>query len=139
MPGGQGAPLVVTDIETRMVFNSQDNGIQPQITLYLENQGNGKIININNINSLCSSQPINKEDINTISLEAEIFSLNGNINLECKPDNPIEIKKASTKIVCTSPELFGLGVGTFTSPIHIKIDYGYMTTISKDIKIKKHQ
>ena len=35
--------------------------------------------------------------------------------------------------------LFGLGVGTFTSPIHIKIDYGYMTTISKDIKIKKHQ
>lgn len=137
LPGGQGAPVVVKDIETRMIFKSQENSIQPQFTLYLDNRGGGRIINKNNLYSFCSSQPIENEDINTISLEAEIFSLNGDIDLECKPENPIKMKKDVTKVVCTSPELLSLDVGTYTSPIHITIDYGYMTTISKEIKIKK--
>jgi hypothetical protein len=137
LSSGQGAPVAVTKIETRIIFKSQENTIQPQFTIHLKNMGQGNIINRNNIHSICSSQSIGIEELNVISLEAEIFGLSGNIQLDCKPKNPIKIKDKSTKVVCTSPESLSTEAGTYLSPIHITLDYGYTTTISKDITIKR--
>ena len=137
LSGGQGAPVTVTEIETRMLFKSQENAIQPQFTIHLKNRGDGNIININNIHDVCSSQSIETEELSAISLEAEIFSFNGNIQLNCKPENPIKIKEKNIKVICISPETLSAEEGTYLSPLHITLDYGYTTTISKDITIKR--
>ena len=137
LQGGQGAPITVTEIETRMLFKSQENKIQPQFTIQLKNKGQGSIINKNNIYTTCSSQSIEKEELNVVSLNAEIFGFSGNIQLDCNPKNPIRMIDGGAKVICTSPTKLNADVGTYLSPLHITIEYGYLTTISKDITIKK--
>ena len=137
LQGGQGGPIAVTKIETRMLFKSQEDTVQPQFTLHLKNKGQGIVINKDNIYTICSSQSIEKEELNEISLEAELFGFDGNIQLDCKPENPIRMKDEIATVICTSPTRVGIDMGTYPSPLHINIEYGYMSTISKDITIKR--
>ena len=137
LQGGQGAPIAVTKIETRMLYKNKENAIQPQFTIHLKNKGDGQVINKNNIHEICSPQSIKNEEIDVISLNVEMFSLKGNTQLDCEPKNPIKLKKGIAKINCISPELLSVDVGTYPSPLHITLNYGYTTTISKDIIIKR--
>ena len=135
--GGQGSPVTVTKIETRMLFKSQEKTIQPQFTIYIKNKGNGNIINRNNIHIICSSQSIETEELSVISFGAELFGLSGNTQLDCEPKNPIKIKEEGIKVTCISPTTLNTDIGTYFSPLHITIEYGYMSTISKDVTIKR--
>ena len=40
-------------------------------------------------------------------------------------------------MICSFTEKLNQKEGTYLTPLHIKVDYGYTTTISKDITIKK--
>lgn len=135
--GGQGAPVAVTKIETTMFYHSQENQIEPRFTIYIENKGNGNVINKYKIEEICSSTATEEGDYNLIDITAELFERTTPIKLNCKPENPIKLKEKQRKVVCTYTEGINTDSGTYTTPLHINIDYGYTTTISKDITIKK--
>ena len=137
LSNGQGAPVTVTSIGTRMIFKSEENEIIPQFTIKIENKGDGTIISRYNLENVCSAQSIGKEELKKIDFKAELFGDYGNVDLECSPDNPIDMKGKKVEIVCTSPKGLSTKSGTYLSPLHTTIEYGYMKIISKDIKIKK--
>ena len=134
---GQGAPVTITKIETRMFHHTQENTIEPQFTIHLENRGSGNVINKDNLDSFCSSGPLEEGDLNHLSFSAELFMYGEPIGLDCKPENPIKLKNRKRKMICSFTEKLNQKEGTYLTPLHIKVDYGYTTTNSKDITIKK--
>lgn len=134
---GQGAPVTITKIETRMFHHTQENTIEPQFTIHIENRGKGNVINQNNLESFCSSNPLEENDLNRLSFSAELYMYGEAISLDCKPENPTKLKNKKRKVICSFTERLNQKEGTYLTPLHIKMNYGYTTTISKDITIKK--
>jgi len=140
--GGQGAPVAITKIETRML--PQDDKVKPHFLIYIKNQGNGEVVNLNEVENVCKGEPLKYTDVNTITIMA---SLSGK-PLQCGINNDpgpavIRLKDKEKMIRCTLEpkegeiELIDINKDAYVTPLSIELDYGYTFTISKDIIIEK--
>ena len=157
---GQGAPVAITKIETRML--PQDNAkVKPHFIIHVKNAGNGQVIkngiaeksnpsnlkeiNKNAIEKACSSESLSYKDFNVLNAKA---SLSGVI-LDCDPKEgmqqtaEIRIKDKEDIVRCTyegdAKNVGGIdaSLDPYTAQLKIELDYGYTFTISKDIIIEK--
>ena len=137
--GGQGAPVAVTKIETRMLLQD-DNKVKPHFIIYVKNKGNGEVVDLDKIKNVCSSEKLEYTDFNTLVVSA---SLSG-VPLKCGEEEgegpaTIRLRDKEDIIRCTLEEGGGIDAtkGAYTAPLRIEFDYGYTFTISKDIIIEK--
>jgi len=136
---GQGGPLSISDIEVRMLID-QPGGqtyIRPQLKIHFLHQGTGTIMKAGNTNIACSGKPFP----NGIQSRAAIIDLKlsqyGLSDFECFPNEIILIGNEDT-ITCTLKSgRINKNRGTFKSPLTITYAYGYVSSLSKEIKIKK--
>ena len=126
MSGGQGAPVAVTKVEPRI----SSEGIY--FTIYIQNVGKGKVIST----SKYSSCPFNVDynDINKVLVQA---SLPYDSSPECTPTgtnyNPVILSNSgSGAITC---RFNNPGGQAYKTPLKIRIDYVYSSSIKKDIEI----
>jgi len=147
---GQGAPVAVTKIETRML--PQDDGkIKPHFLIHIENKGNGEVVNTERFRQACTSKPLEYADFNTLNVS---ISLSGvplkcderectGTEKECPAIARLRSKKGGIEkredvIRCTYEKDGGItSTDAYTSSLKIELDYGYTFTISKDIIIEK--
>lgn len=140
---GQGAPVTVTKIETRMLPAIEANKVKPHFIIFIANKGNGEVINPNKdkediIKKACTSKPLNYTDFNTLKITA---SLPQGV-LKCSETQPagpttVRLKEKEDMIRCTLDEGIDIGRDAYTAPLRIELEYGYTFTISKDIIIEK--
>lgn len=128
----QGAPVAITKIETRMV--SKDDTIIPSILIYVQNKGKGQVLNYNPayIRSACTNEPKNTDTWNVISVEAIL----GNDQLTCTPA-PLHLKNKEDFVKCELPSGIDKTRSAYTSTLQISLRYGYTSTISKEIELKR--
>ena len=138
--GGQGAPVAVTKVETRML--PQDDGkIKPHFLIYVKNAGNGQVVNISKIDRACSSEPLDYKDFNTLKVNATLSGA----ELDCDPADgmqktaEVRLRDKEDLIRCTYDEDGGINAGSdaYVAPLRVELDYGYTFTISKNIIIEK--
>jgi hypothetical protein len=133
---GQGAPVAVTKIETRMLPQDNDE-VKPHFIIYIENKGNGEVIDKSKLDTACSSKALKYTDFNVIKISA---SLSGK-PLVCSVDKEgmIRLREKEDMIRCESKEEDDIPKNrdAYTSPLKIELDYGYTFTISKNIIIEK--
>ncbi|MCK5107359.1 MAG: membrane lipoprotein lipid attachment site-containing protein [Nanoarchaeota archaeon] len=137
--GGQGAPLSITEVETKMVYNDEQENIMPTFLITIKNKGSGTVFRENYEQSFCSPTGIDQNDLNVIDVEVEINHNGGMYNLACTPEGDIKLIDNERKIICKDFEGFSVEDGTFQTPLNIKLRYGYAEIISEDIQIKKLQ
>lgn len=157
---GQGAPLVVTKIETRMLPQQDSGKVKSHFIIHIKNSGNGQVIRrevreegkepINILERVCSSEPLSymkNKDFNTFNVMA---TLSG-VELDCNPEEDIgpgateaRLREKEDMIRCTyvkkdidGKEGIDADIDAYTAPLKIEMDYGYTFTISKDIIIEK--
>ncbi len=142
---GQGAPVAVTKVETRML--PQDDGkIKPHFLIHVKNAGNGEVIDPGKIEVACKSEALDYRDFNTIIVSA---SLSGT-QLRCSKDAgavpgpvTIRLREKEDLIRCTydgkDDDKGGIdaGLDAYVAPLKVELDYGYTFTISKNIIIEK--
>lgn len=137
--GGQGAPLTITEVETKMVYNDEEKIIIPTFLISLKNKGSGTIFRENYEQSYCSPTGINQDDLNIVDVEIKINHEGGMYNLECAPEGDIKLIDGERKIICKDNAGFSIEDGTFQTPLNIKLRYGYAEVISENIQINKLQ
>ena len=151
---GQGAPLVITKIETMMLPQQDETKIKPHFIIHVKNSGNGQVIRreateegkpVNILEKVCSSEPLSymkEKDFNTFNVKAMLSG----VELDCNPDENIgpgvteaRLREKEDMIRCTYDKDGGIGIESdaYTAPLKIELDYGYTFTISKDIIIEK--
>ena len=139
---GQGAPVAITKIETRMLPFT-DNGvdkIKPHFIIFIENKGNGEVVNVSKLIFTCSSSALKYVDFNVVKITASLpqGDLKCSENSEPGPTT-IRLREKEDMIRCTLETEGGVDIGrdAYTSPLKIELEYGYTFTISKNIIIEK--
>ncbi len=160
--GGQGAPLAITKIETNIIpYTDYDDTVyvRPQFIIHIQNKGNGDVVNKEKLSEACSAAGLDRYDYDLVFLEKIMLSdeylvyrfngynsethkeieITGDTDtIECTP-NPIKIDKDKDNYIrCTvNPGLIRQDQAAFTTPLYIDLDYGYTTSIAKDVTIEK--
>jgi len=136
---GQGAPVSVTKVETRML--PQDNGkVKPHFLIHVKNAGNGEVIDADKVKSACTSEALSYRDFNALVVKA---SLSG-VPLKCsenKESEPVIVRLRDKEdlIRCTYERDGGInsGADAYIAPLKVELEYGYTFTESKNIIIEK--
>ena len=162
-PKGQGAPVAITRVESRML--DKDDKIIPNFIIHIENKGNGNVIKrrndaqettppqatqMSNIDEVCSSKRLDPadRDFNTVVLRAYLGAETPDNELDCEPKKTPEDKgrEGYVRLVgnkdiirCSLPESASISKNTqpYTSPLIIILDYGYMSSISAKYVIER--
>ena len=142
----QGAPIAVTRIDEEAF---QD---KTQFKISIKNVGNGDVIKKESITDKCdplatAANKIGRDDVDKVSLEGVTI---GDIELDCSPfaDGSVKSKKGTMRIingeayiVCelnkADYEAYRSSRTSFTTPLKIKLEYGYRTTAQRSLQIKK--
>jgi len=138
--GGQGAPVAITKIETRMLPDAdQDPDIViPHFIIHIENNGNGEVISLGKIREACTNKALDFTDFNRLQIRAFLSSDELNCNIgESSEITEIRLRDKKDIVRCTLDKGIESIRDAFTSPLRIDLEYGYTFTISKDITIEK--
>ncbi|MFH1316759.1 MAG: hypothetical protein ABII01_04520 [Candidatus Woesearchaeota archaeon] len=138
---GQGAPIAITKVEVEMVPHNVEGKIKPMFKIYIENKGGGIVYNPDIVERACSSDKLERDDINTLYVaEAK---LSNDYYLECSPrkigegSGYVKLREDEKIIRCAYEEGIDANIPSFTAPLVIKLEYGYSETISETLLIRK--
>jgi hypothetical protein len=131
---GQGAPIAVTRIESKIL--EENEIIKPHFTIYLRNKGQGEVINQNSVDNACSASTIGDSQLNYLNVNVNLGDMQS--QLTCKP-NQIKLKDDAEIIRCTLDEGVDKSIQPYTTVLNIKLDYGYIETISKSVQIRENR
>ncbi|MCK5629385.1 MAG: hypothetical protein KAI26_02095 [Nanoarchaeota archaeon] len=130
--GDQGAPVAVTHIESTILVSKDEGVVRPQLKIHFSNVGDGTIVKQGKADIACSSQPLAKDDINTIKVSAVLSEQ----QLLCKPEI-LKLRDGLDYTICTHEQGIADNNPSFYTPITVTAEYGYMETISKEVTLMK--
>jgi len=123
LSGGQGAPVAVTKIEETVLSN------KIQFKIYIKNFGDGKIIDKNRLNIDCPYS-LDYTNLDKVYVSGRVSGY----SLSCKPRNPITLTKGGGSVICTIPKPV-VSKSAYTTPLQVKLEYGYSSSIQKSVEI----
>jgi len=129
--GGQGAPIAVVSVEPKMLVHADPERVQPEFYIKLQNVGQGNAMMKDRVYDACSGKSLGPEAWNVVELNAYL----SDTPLNCRPE---KIKLArEARVICTLDEGIDKTKGTYTAPLSIEVNYGYMDRLVKRVEIKK--
>ncbi|MBS3123420.1 hypothetical protein J4437_02160 [Candidatus Woesearchaeota archaeon] len=126
MGGGQGAPVSVSSVGVDMV------GSRAIFEINIRNSANGRVLSPNADIRNCAQTSLSYTDLDRVDYTVE---LSGGSLVDCKPqDGIVRLNNNNGKIVCT----FEVSGGSaFETPLQITLDYAYLQSFQKQIKVIK--
>ncbi|MBI2134082.1 hypothetical protein HYU11_05360 [Candidatus Woesearchaeota archaeon] len=131
LSGGQGAPISVTKVE----LNPSSEKLR--FTIHFSNSGGGMVYDMNSQNCNPYSTGLSSKEKNVVSVE-EVRIGSIDITGTCKPliDRKFTLINNARNIMCELDiQSSGIPQSAFSSPLLIRVRYGYTTSISKSIEI----
>ncbi len=123
LSGGQGAPVAVTKIEEIVLSN------KIQFKIYLKNVGDGKVIDKNRLNIDCPYS-LDYTNLDKVYVSGRVSGY----SLSCRPNNPIILINGVGTVICTIPKP-AMSKSAYTTPLQVKLEYGYSSSIQKGVEI----
>ncbi|MDP3765143.1 MAG: hypothetical protein Q8R04_01390 [Nanoarchaeota archaeon] len=143
---GQGAPVVVTNIEVNMlpVISSGTESaarIKPQFLIYIENKGPGTVIKEESVRDFCTKSGTEHKNLNVVYVDAYLSNtkLRCQLDVETSPTERGHIKLKDKKDImwCDLAEGIPAVQDPYLSPLKIELSYGYTQSISANYIIQK--
>jgi len=123
--GSQGAPVAVTRVEEAVMKD------KIQFKIYVQNVGGGLVVDIDQLNS-CPGN-LDYTNLNKVDFSGEI---SGEALFDCRPDDyEIDLYDNSGFIICYASK--PASGDAYETPLKIQLDYGYMSSISRQVEIVK--
>jgi hypothetical protein len=138
LAGGQGSPIAVSKIETKML-PGPGGSVQPQFIIHVQNLGKGQATNKDSVAKACSSQPLDANDWNIIGLRDLRFSRFSSRRGDfiCS-QVPLRLHDGSGIIKCTlKPNLLRKDEGSFKTTLFVGLEYGYTQSVSKTVQLER--
>ena len=134
LSGGQGGPVVIDRIETRMMVDD-DSTVKPQFKIYVANHGQGTVLKQGMTRLVCNKESLNTEAYNIVRISKIQFSNFRKEHFDCIPEDLV-LRNEQDFITCTLNPSVNEKYA-YQTPLTIEIEYGYTESSSKEIKIKK--
>jgi len=130
--GGQGGPVAVTNVEPKMTSHADTSKIVPGYVIQIQNLGTGQVIETQSVYEACMGQSIGKENYDMVHVSAML----SNDVLNCEPAQ-IKLRQSDNKVFCTLNKGISKTAGNYQAPLTVDMEYGYMQTKPKTIRILK--
>ena len=140
----QGAPIAVVGIDEE-AFQEKT-----QFKISIKNVGSGDVIKREAISNKCNpfgNEKVSRDDVDKVYLEKVTI---GGTDLECSPfaegnvkgsQGTIRLINGEAYVVCElrkeEYEAYKVSKTSFTTPLNIRLVYGYRTTAQRSLQIKK--
>ena len=121
--GGQGAPVAVTKVEETVLSN------KIQFKIYIKNLGDGEVIDKNRLNIDCPYS-LDYTNLDKVYVSGKVSGY----SLSCRPNNPIMLTNGEGSVICTIPKP-AMSKSAYTTPLQIKLEYGYTSSIQRSVEI----
>jgi hypothetical protein len=128
----QGAPIAVTRIDTLMLQSDVEEYVLPQFSIRIDNVGKGTPYDSERTGDACSSYALLPEEVNVVKVKA---ALDGKA-LSCIPEK-LKLRGEGDTVRCTLAKGMEKQAGNYVGAIVVELDYGYMSTISKKVEIRR--
>ncbi|MEM4263393.1 MAG: hypothetical protein QW666_00675 [Candidatus Woesearchaeota archaeon] len=129
---GQGAPVSVISVVPKMIPHTDKEKIIPEFIISIANPGGGNVVASEHIYDACTGKSIEPENWNKVKISAMLSDQ----MLTCVPDT-IMMQAGENKAVCALPSGIDKALGTYTAPLSVELNYGYMKRIVKPITITR--
>lgn len=130
--GGQGGPVAVTQVEPKLIPHTDTEKIIPSYMIQIQNTGTGQVIDTKQVYEACTGRNLGKENYDLVSVSAVL----SDEILTCEPTQ-IRLKQSDNKILCKLDKGINKNTANYKAPLTINIEYGYMQTKPKTIRILK--
>lgn len=126
LSGGQGAPVGVSNVGVNMV------GRRAIFEITVQKYGTGRVLSPSTDIRNCGQASLKYEDLDKVGFNVQLSG--GNL-IDCKPtDRTVRLNNNQGKIVCS----FNIaGASAYETPLIIQLDYGYVQSFSRNVKIVK--
>ncbi len=142
---GQGAPVAVTSVETKMFPEGDSDHIafvKPQFVISIKNVGDGEVVNPElDMGSVCSSELVSDRNSDSFKTAWNILTVSAKLSdkdLSCFP-NPVKLRGDDDIVRCSlrDEDKIDANIPSYMSPLTITLSYGYTSTVSKSVMISK--
>ena len=123
LSGGQGAPVGVTKIEETVFAN------KIQFVIHIKNLGDGEVIDKNRLNIDCPYS-LDHTNLDRVYVSGKVSGY----SLSCNLRNPILLTKREGIVTCTVPKP-AMSRSAYTTPLQIKLEYGYTSSIQRSLEV----
>lgn len=130
--GGQGGPVAVTGVEPKTMPHADTSRIVPGYVIQVANLGTGQVIDPQLVYDACMGRSIGKDNYDMVRVSAML----SNDVLNCEP-SLIRLREADNKVFCKLNSGISRNAGNYQAPLTIDLEYGYMQTKPKTIRIFK--
>lgn len=136
---GQGAPVVVSRVEPRL--SPGTNGAKLSFEIFIQNSGSGTVLAKDRGEAVCTSEFV-AEDFNRVTIseiKVSSYSLsNGDILCETGGTDFTQVNlDEEESITCRVREDIPYSLGTFSTPLTIKLSYDYLSSLETGVTIEK--
>jgi len=121
--GGQGGPVGVTSIEEKVYGN------KIYFTISIQNLGDGRVVDKNKVNTECPYS-LDYTNLNKVYVSGKVSGY----SLVCDQNGELNLLNGKGKIMCSVPSP-STANSAYTTPLQVTLDYGYSSSISKNVKI----
>lgn len=128
--GGQGGPIAVTNVEPKTMPHTDSSKIIPGYVIQIANIGTGQAIETQSVYDVCMGRSVGKDNYDIVKVNAVL----SNDVLNCEPAQ-ITLRQADNKIFCKLDKGISKTAGNYQTPLTIDLEYGYMQTKPKTIRI----
>ena len=143
---GQGGPGSVTKIEASTIpvieTGKEKPRIKAQFLIFIENRGQGTVVNRDVINKFCTSSEISHENLNVVYIQA-FLSNNQEMKCELKEKKDvtsqrfIKLQDKKEIVRCSLEKGLPNSQDAYSTPLKIVLSYGYSNSVSANYVIQK--
>lgn len=131
---GQGAPLVISRIEPRLIGTREDPRFD--FIISIRNAGRGQVLAPDTSFSACQPFGIKASELNVVKLKTSV----GTQSLKCGPRREVEplitLTRGATDVHCVLEHNQAMSTA-YAAPMRVELSYGYADTISTRVEIRK--
>jgi hypothetical protein len=134
LKGGQGGPVSITKVASKMLLTEGETKAIPQFTIELENNQEGTVVAVNNAQALCSAASLSKDILNKVEFSVGLSEQ----RLQCNNDvESVMLENNKATIVCRLEEGIDKKTVAYTTLLQVRLDYGYSQSATNNVIIKK--
>lgn len=132
MGGGQGAPVMVTRVETRMLPHERPDRVRPEFVIGIRNAGQGKVVAQERVGEACRGLSLGEDAWGMVGVQA----LLSDTLLACSAGR-FRLGVEEFTLMCGLPEGIPVTMGTYPAPLNVQLAYGYVNTLFIPVSIVK--
>jgi hypothetical protein len=129
--GGQGGPVGVSRVDQAMRASEDTTKAVPMFTITVDNLGDGQVLAPESVADACTGKPV--QGMNHANVH--VFLVDQELSCSKQGTATVSFQPGQNVVRCSLPDGITKTAGAYNSVLRVEVDYGYSSTVSRQVQI----